>query len=95
MTPHRCVSGTTLGAFSAGQIRASRAGRLLVTPEEAPAAGTDNRHRHRHKELAMCTTTLENGPLTCVRTDSHDSGHVYQSHNGSWVQDRHEDGGHG
>jgi hypothetical protein len=43
----------------------------------------------------MCDTTLENGPLGCVRTDSHVSGHVYLSSSGSWVQDRHEDGGHG
>jgi hypothetical protein len=43
----------------------------------------------------MCDTTLENGPLGCVRTDSHVSGHVYHSQSGSWVQDRHEDGGHG
>jgi hypothetical protein len=43
----------------------------------------------------MCDATLENGPLTCVRTESHDSGHVYMSSSGSWVQDKHEDGGHG
>jgi hypothetical protein len=43
----------------------------------------------------MCNATLENGPLTCIRTDTHASGHVYASSSGSWVRDRHEDGGHG
>lgn len=43
----------------------------------------------------MCTVTLENGPLTCVRTDAHATGHVYQSQCGSWVRDRHEDAGQG
>ena len=43
----------------------------------------------------MCDRTLEDGPLGCVRTDKHVSGHVYLSQSGSWVPDRHEDGGHG
>ena len=47
------------------------------------------------EETEMCTVTLENGPLTCVRTDAHVTGHVYQSQSGSWVRDRHEDAGHG
>ena len=35
----------------------------------------------------MCDRTLEHGPLGCIRTDSHDSRHVYLSQSGSWVQD--------
>ena len=93
MAASRCVAGTTLRAFSAGQIRGPHAGRLQVTPEAAPAVAL-NRHPNEG-DIRMCATTLENGPLTCVRTDSHVSGHVYQSQNGSWVRDRHEDGGHG
>lgn len=39
----------------------------------------------------MCDQMLETGPLVCVRTDSHHTGHVYYSECGSWVQDRHEE----
>ena len=39
----------------------------------------------------MCDATLVNGPLVCVRTDAHVSGHVYESSDGSWVPDRHDD----
>ena len=43
----------------------------------------------------MCNATLANGPLTCVRIETHVSGHVYQSLTGSWVPDGHADGGQG
>ncbi len=43
----------------------------------------------------MCTATLANGPLTCVRPAGHHGGHEYHSHHGSWVDDGHKEGGHG
>jgi hypothetical protein len=43
----------------------------------------------------MCAATLFDGPLTCVRPESHDGGHEYHSRDGSWVNDTHSDGGHG
>ncbi|MGA8211569.1 MAG: hypothetical protein WB441_05950 [Nocardioidaceae bacterium] len=43
----------------------------------------------------MCDATLANGPLTCERTDHHVSGHVFTCQHGSWVEDRHDEGGHG
>lgn len=42
-----------------------------------------------------CTHHLFGGPLVCVRTDAHATGHVYASQAGSYVDDRHRDGGHG
>jgi hypothetical protein len=36
-----------------------------------------------------CTEHLNSGPLVCTRTDTHSSGHTYESTVGSWVPDAH------
>lgn len=41
----------------------------------------------------MCANHLGGGPLVCVRTDDHATGHVYESTSAG--DDRHADGGHG
>ena len=45
----------------------------------------------------MCTHTgpFDTGVLACVRTDTHLTGHIYQTTDGSHVNDHHPDGGHG
>jgi hypothetical protein len=43
----------------------------------------------------MCDITLADGPLHCVRPDGHSGAHVFQSSYGSWVDDKHAEGGHG
>ena len=43
----------------------------------------------------MCTATLGGGPLSCVRPEGHSGGHEYHSQSGSWVDDHHNEGGHG
>lgn len=43
----------------------------------------------------MCTATLAGGPLTCVQPEGHPGGHEYHSQFGSWLNDRHDEGGHG
>ncbi len=43
---------------------------------------------------AECTTRLHDGPLVCIVSGPH-AGHVFQAGSGSWVDDRHDDGGHG
>lgn len=43
----------------------------------------------------MCDTHLGRGPLTCVRPRGHTGGHEFHSLHGSWVDDRHAEGGHG
>lgn len=43
----------------------------------------------------MCGATLAGGPLSCVRPSGHIHGHLYHSLNGSWVDDRHAESGHG
>ena len=43
----------------------------------------------------MCTATLADGPLTCVRPEGHSGGHVYHSAVGSWVPDRQGQASHG
>ena len=43
----------------------------------------------------MCTHTLYGGPLTCVRPEGHQGGHEFHSLHGSWLDDSHEDRGHG
>ena len=40
-----------------------------------------------------CQTHLSNGPLTCVRTDLHQTGHVYEST--SVMDGTHDDEGNG
>jgi hypothetical protein len=42
-----------------------------------------------------CTASLAGGPLTCVRQADHAGGHEYHALHGSWVDDRHSEGGHG
>lgn len=34
----------------------------------------------------MCDARLNGGPLTCTRSDDHESGHVYVS---AWAADKH------
>ncbi len=41
----------------------------------------------------MCESHLSSGDLVCVRQDTHETGHVFET--GSWADDRHNDGGHG
>jgi hypothetical protein len=36
-----------------------------------------------------CIHHLFGGPLVCIRTDAHATGHVYASQAGSYVPDRH------
>jgi hypothetical protein len=43
----------------------------------------------------VCGAILGDGPLQCVRPEGHSGGHEYHSHDGSWVDDKHEEGGHG
>jgi hypothetical protein len=43
----------------------------------------------------MCEMTLADGPLHCVRPDGHAGGHVFHSLYGTWVDDKHVEGGHG
>jgi hypothetical protein len=43
----------------------------------------------------MCSATLADGPLSCVRPDGHLDGHEFHSQHGSWVDDTRPDGGHG
>lgn len=44
--------------------------------------------------MATCEARLGLS-LSCVRPDPHTSGHCYESGTGSWVDDRHAEGGHG
>jgi hypothetical protein len=43
----------------------------------------------------MCSATLADGPLSCVRPDGHVGGHEFHSEHGSWIDDGHGEGGHG
>jgi RNA polymerase sigma factor (sigma-70 family) len=42
-----------------------------------------------------CDAFLAGGPLECVRPQGHPGGHAFHSGRGSWVDDRHGEGGHG
>ena len=43
----------------------------------------------------MCSTTLGDGPLTCVLPEGHSGGHEFHAQDGSWIDDGHGEGGHG
>ena len=43
----------------------------------------------------MCSTTLADGPLSCVRPEGHSGGHEFHAESGSWIDDVHGEGGHG
>lgn len=45
--------------------------------------------------IQMCAATLAGGPLSCVRPEGHPGGHEFHSLHGSWVDDKHCEGGHG
>jgi hypothetical protein len=65
------------------------------TPASLSVASAMPSSKHRKGVRTVCDAILGGGPLQCVRPEGHSGDHEYHSHAGSWVDDKHGDGGHG
>lgn len=64
------------------------------TAQTATGTGSGTGHDVIHQVGEGCTVQLHGGPLVCVARGPH-RGHVFEAGSGTWVDDRHRDGGHG